>query len=106
LPRAIYSLLAIAVILISPRPQDIDPQNAFFSNPGALMDPQTAPKFLYAVAGGLDIFVIWVLILVAIGLKAAGGRKLSFGGALFAVVLPYVVWMLARASLSAAGLMG
>ncbi len=70
------------------------------------MDPQTSSKFLYTLAGNLDVFVIWVLLLIAAGLKAAGGKRLSFGGALFSVALPFVVYAFIRASLAAAGLSG
>jgi len=106
LPRALYGVLAIVVILVSPHREDVDPQNAFLSNASALMDPQTSSKFLYTLASGLDFFVLWVMILAAMGLKAAGGKKLSFGGAFFAVALPYAVWIFIRSGLAAAGLMG
>jgi len=39
-------------------------------------------------------------LLVATGLKAAGGKKLSFGGALTAVALPWAILVLGRASLA------
>jgi hypothetical protein len=70
------------------------------------MDPMTAPKFLRAVANNLDIFVIWTLLLIATGLKAAGGKRLSFGGALFAVVLPFAIYVLLRGATAAAGFGG
>ncbi|MBV8730637.1 MAG: YIP1 family protein [Acidobacteriia bacterium] len=100
LPRAIYSVLSAVVVLLNKNPDSLDPQNPFFSNPAALMDPQTSSKFLYAVASNVDIFVIWVILLTATGLKAAGGKRLSFGGALFAVVLPFVVFTLIRGALA------
>jgi hypothetical protein len=106
LPRSIYSVLATVVMYLTKNPEDFDPQNGFFSNPSVLMDPQTSSKFLYTFAGNLDVFVIWVLLLIAAGLKAAGGKRLSFGGALFSVTLPFVVYVLIRASLAAAGLSG
>jgi hypothetical protein len=106
LPRAIYAILSTAVMFATKNPEDFDPQNGFFSNPSVMMDPQTSSKFLYALAGNLDVFVIWVLLLIAMGLKAAGGKRLTFGGALFSVALPFVVYVLIRASLVAVGLSG
>ncbi|HEY7390737.1 MAG TPA: Yip1 family protein [Bryobacteraceae bacterium] len=106
LPRSIYSILATVVMYLTKNPEDFDPQNGFFSNPSVLMDPQTSSKFLYTLAGNLDVFVIWVLLLIATGLKAAGGKRLSFGGALFSVALPFVVYAFIRASLAAMGLSG
>jgi hypothetical protein len=46
------------------------------------------------------------VLLAATGLKAAGGKRLSLGGALFAVMLPGVCWVLIRGALAGAGLMG
>ena len=104
LPRVIYAGLSISVMFLK-TPDEFDLQNAFASNPGAFMDPQKS-KFLYTVASQLDVFSIWVILLVAVGLKAAGGKRLSFGGALFAVVLPWAVYVLLRGGLAAAGLGG
>jgi hypothetical protein len=106
LPRTIYSVLSTVVVYLTKTPEDFDPRNGFFSNPAALMDPQTSSKFLYSIASNADIFVIWVLLLTAAGLKAAGGKRLSFGGAFFAVFLPFAVWVLIAAALAASGLSG
>lgn len=105
LPRVIYAGLSISVMFLK-TPDEFDLQNAFASNPGAFMDPQKSSRFLYTVASQLDVFSIWVILLVAVGLKAAGGKRLSFGGALFAVVLPWAVYVLIRGGVAAAGLGG
>jgi hypothetical protein len=67
-------------------------------NPGAFMDPKTSSKFLYSVATSLDLFSFWIMILIATGLKAASGKKLSFGGAFFAVALPWAVYVLGKSA--------
>lgn len=104
LPNIIYSALATVVVFVTRNPDDFNPQNGFVSNPAAFMDPLTASKFLYTVARYVDVFVIWGVLLTATGLKAAGGKKLSFGGALFAVLLPFVIFVLISGAL--AGLQG
>jgi hypothetical protein len=104
LPNIIYSALATVVVFVTRNPEDFNPQNGFVSNPAAFMDPMTTSKFLYTVARYADVFVIWGVLLTATGLKAAGGKKLSYGGALFAVVLPFLVFVLISAAL--AGLQG
>jgi hypothetical protein len=48
----------------------------------------------------LDLFTIWGILLTAVGLKAAAGKRLSFGGALFAVVLPWAVLVLLGATVA------
>jgi hypothetical protein len=105
LPNVIARLLSIPVLYVK-NPEDIDPQNPFLSNLGAVMDPDKSSKFLYSLATSLDVFSIWVILLIAVGLKAAGGKRLSFGGALFAVVLPWACWVLIRGALASLGMMG
>jgi hypothetical protein len=105
LPGVISAALATVVMFLK-KPEDFDIQHPLAFNLGALMDPQTSSKFLHSVATSMDLFTIWVILLLATGFKAAGGKSLSFGGALFAVVLPWGIWVLIRAALAGAGLMG
>ncbi len=58
-------------------------------------------KFVYSVASALDLFSLWKLALIAIGLKAAGGKNMSMAGALTATLLPWAIWTLCAASLAA-----
>jgi len=97
--RVISSILTIVVIFLK-NPDQFNAQNPLAFNPGAFMDPQTTSKFVYTLASAFDLFTIWQIVLIAIGLKAAAGKKLSFGGALFSVVLPWAVLVLAGASLA------
>lgn len=105
LPKCIASVLGIVVMFLK-NPDDFNTRNPIAFNPAAFMDPQTSSKFLYSIATSLDLFSIWVILLLAIGLKAAGGKRLSFGGALFAVLLPWGVIVLISAALAGAGLFG
>ena len=76
-------------------------KNPLMFNPGAFMDPTTASKGLYSVASALDLFTIWKLVLIGIGVKAAGGRNLSTGGAMTAVFLPWALWVICAAGFAA-----
>ncbi len=99
LPSLIMSILIVIVLQLK-NVADFNVQNPLMFNPGAFMDPQTSPKFIYSLAGSLDLFVIWTLLLVATGLKAAAGKRISFGGALFAVMLPWAVIILGKAAVA------
>jgi hypothetical protein len=99
LVRIPYILLCIVVMFLK-NPADFDLQHPLMFNAGAFMDPQAANKFVYTLASAFDLFTIWSLVMIAIGLKAAAGKKLSFGGALFAVVLPWLVVVLAGGALA------
>jgi hypothetical protein len=97
-------VLMVVVIFLKANPADFDIQHPLMFNAGALMDPNGPNKFLFAVASSLDVFSFWRIFLIAVGLKAAAGTKLSFGGALFAVLLPWGVLVLIGATF--AGLFG
>ena len=99
MPGLISTVLTIIVMFLK-NPDDFNLQNPLVFNPGALMDPLTTSKFLYSIATSLDLFMIWMLVLIGLGLKAAGGRSLSTGGAMAAVFVPWIVWTLGKASLA------
>lgn len=99
LPNVVAALLTGVVMLLK-NPDDFDLQNPLMFNAGAFMDPEHSSKFLHSMATSIDLFSFWVILLMATGLKAAGGKKLSFGGALFVVVLPWAVYVLAKSGLT------
>jgi hypothetical protein len=99
IPGLVYIALAIVVMFLK-NPDDFDINNPLAFNPGALMDPATSSKFLYSLAKSLDVFSAWRIILIAVGLKAAAGKTLSFTGALMAVLIPWGIWVLGSASLA------
>jgi hypothetical protein len=105
LPGVISAGLAMIVMFLK-KPDDFDIRDPLVFNLGVLMDPQTSSKSLHSIATSLDLFSIWMILLLATGFKAAAGKRISFGGALFAVVLPWGVWVLIRAGLAGAGMMG
>jgi hypothetical protein len=93
-----YALATVVMFLKSPDQFNLTNPVAF--NPAAFMDPKNVSKFIYTLGTGLDLFVIWSLILTVIGLKAAAGKKLSTGGAAIAVILPYALLLLLGATLA------
>jgi hypothetical protein len=98
LPGLLFTGLAIAVMFLK-NPEDFNLRNPLMFNPGAFMDPATASKFLYSLASSLDLFTLWTMLLMAVGLSAAG-RKFSFGSALTAILLPWGVMVLGKAALA------
>jgi hypothetical protein len=100
LPRAIAAILTIVVVFLK-NPDDFNIRNPLAFNLGAFMDPNGS-KFVYALATALDLFTIWNILLVAVGLKAAAGKKLTFAGALVAVVAPWALVVLGGAAIAGA----
>jgi hypothetical protein len=103
IPNIIAAILTIVVMFLK-SPDDFRLENPLVFNAGAFMDPVSSNKFVLSLASSFDLLWMWSLFLMAIGLKAAGGKKLSMGGAVTAVFLPWLVWVLGKSAL--AGLRG
>jgi hypothetical protein len=93
----VSSPLAIIVMLMK-QPGDVDPEHLMATNVGEFLSRDT-PKALMKIASSLDIFTIWLLVLLAIGFAAANPKKVSTGaaygivfGAWAAKVLVTVIW--------------
>jgi hypothetical protein len=97
-----YVVSAILTMIVAclKNPDDFNMQNPLAFNPAAFMDPQTSSKFIYSLASSIDVISFWAIFLIATGLKAAAGKKLSFGGAFFSVLLPWGVYVLGKSALA------
>jgi hypothetical protein len=102
LPMVIKNLLSLVVVFLK-NPDDFNLTNPLAFNIAAFMDPLTSSKFLYTLGAMFDLFAIWTIVLTAVGLSAAAGKKrLSFGGGLFAAATPWVVFGLLVGGMAAA----
>ena len=93
LPFAVATLLAMGLMYVQ-SPAEFDLQNPVMSNLGVFFDPVESPV-LFALTKSLDVFVIWVLLLLATGFSAAG-RRLSWGKAFTWVVGTWVLFVVGR----------
>jgi len=99
LPAVFVSLLAIISLLAGVSSDGFMIQNPAATNLGAFLDP-TASPVLYALLSSVDVFTIWSLILMAIGVTCISKVK---RGTAFAVVLGwYGLWVLIKLGLAAA----
>ena len=86
----IKQLLSIVVLFLK-NPDDFNLLNPLAFNVAAFMDPLTSSKFLYTLADVRSVRDIWTIVLTAIGLSAAAGKKrLSFGGGLIATATGFL----------------
>jgi hypothetical protein len=92
LVRGLYSLLLILLLYLKP-PEDFNIQVSPFS-PAAYMNRAENPKWLMSLAGSLDLFTLWTIVLLAIGFSVAA-KKLSFSKALIAIAIPWLIWVTA-----------
>lgn len=97
LPFALKSILAGISVAAGAAADSFTFQNPLASNPGYFLNPANG-HFLYSVMSAVDIFMIWTLILTAIGFSVAGKVKRST--AMLIVFGWYLVFTLAGAGLS------
>ncbi|HUO29540.1 MAG TPA: Yip1 family protein [Bryobacteraceae bacterium] len=103
LPGLISSILAIVVMFLK-NPDDFNLQNPLAFNLGAfLAPPPNTGKFVYGVAKSFDLFTIWMILLMAVGLSVAS-KKMAFSKAVILIVVPWLIWVLATSGL--AGMFG
>ncbi|MGZ4815316.1 MAG: YIP1 family protein, partial [Terriglobales bacterium] len=99
LPLMVKSLLAMLSVVAGINPDSFSFQNPVATNPGYFMNPPDN-VFLYSVASGLDIFMIWTLVLTAIGFTCVSKVK---RGTSFAIVFGWwAVFTLAGAAVAGA----
>lgn len=103
LPGILAAILLSVSLLLSPDPSAFDLNgNPIATNPGFFMDPQ-GNKFLYGLASGLDVFKIWLVVLLGLGFAAASpNRKLTAGKAITTMFVIYAILVIGGAAVSAA----
>ncbi len=93
-PLLFGTIMALAVMLLK-NPDEFDLQYPTLTNIGAFLEPASTPKWLLSLGTSIDIFTIWVLILLATGFSAAS-RKISWGSAFAGVMGTWAVYVLVK----------
>jgi Yip1-like protein len=99
LPLIIKSLLAILSVGVGASADSFTFQNPIASNPGYFINPADS-RWLYGLGSALDIFMIWTLILTAIGFTTVSRVKQSTS--LLIVFGWYLLFVFATTGLGAA----
>lgn len=98
LALALKTLLAPISVAAGASPDSFTFQNPVATNPGYIMNPADSP-FLYSLLSSVDIFLLWTLVLTALGFTYVSKVK---RGTAFAVVFGWwLVFTLAAAALGA-----
>jgi Yip1-like protein len=101
LVRVLAALIGILVLFKGVDPEGFDIQNPIATNLGVLLDPNTSNKFLYHLLSGIDIFTIWLIILLGMGfaIQSRKKKKMSTGTGITTVAVIYGIFLLVRAAL-------
>ncbi|MCX6622934.1 MAG: Yip1 family protein, partial [Acidobacteria bacterium] len=73
MPSVISSILAIVVMFLKD-PADFDMRNPLAFNLGAFLDKEATSKFLHSLATSIDLFSIWMIVLLGIGYAVASKK--------------------------------
>lgn len=98
LPGVLTGLIFIVLLLVKDA-NAIDVQNPIMTNLGALIGKEALPKPLYTLLSAIDIFKLWIVGLLSVGLAAAGRTRVARAAA--AVISLYALWVLIRMAFSA-----
>jgi len=98
LPLLVKTVLATASVAAGANPDSFVLANPVATNPGYFLSPAGSP-FLYSLASAADIFMIWTLILTAIGFAAV--TKLKTSTTMAVVFAWYLAFSLGSAALAA-----
>lgn len=102
LPSAISSVLSLIVMLLK-HPEDFDLQNPLPANLGAFISSPPSPRWLQSLASSIDLFSIWVILLLALGFSVASGGRMSYGKSLSLVIAPWLLYVLIKSGLAGLG---
>jgi len=98
LPTVLYALLGVLSLIAGVNPEGFNIKNPVATNPAYFMDP-AGNHFLYGMASALDVFVVWSIVLMAIGYASVSKLKRS---TTFAVIVGwYVAYKLVWSGLAA-----
>jgi hypothetical protein len=96
MPQSVIGNIAGLITVLLRAPDTIDPNNPIATNLAAALSRTETPPFLYAIAGSLDVFSIWFLILLMIGVSKMS-KKVSIGKAAAIVFGVWVIYVLCKA---------
>jgi hypothetical protein len=100
LPKVIFSLIAIVVMVIGVEPEGFDMENPLATQLGVILGSNTDHRFLYHILSGVDLFGLWCVFLMGLGFATVSQKKISTGAAVTAVAAWYVFGILLRAAIS------
>jgi TctA family transporter len=100
LPGILSAILAILALAFGD-PEGFRMDNPIGTNPAHFMDPTSTPKFLYAMLTSLDVFSLWIVVLIGIGFALNAKKKISISSGITTVAVWYFIAKLVGAGIAA-----
>jgi Yip1-like protein len=101
LPLLIQTVLSMVVLFLKD-PDEFNLRNPLVFNVGAFLSPDSS-AVLRVLGSSIDLFSLWIVVLLAIGVSAAG-RKISFGKAFTGIASLWVLLVGLKVAAAAVGI--
>jgi hypothetical protein len=98
-PTALHSVLALIILPLKPY-GEVDPESIVATSVKAFLS-DSAPKWLAALGGSLELFWIWFLVLVSIAFAAANPKRIKPATGFAVVFGLWGMWVLAKVAWAA-----
>ena len=98
MPSMISSILSTVVVWLKP-PSDVNVQNLIPASNLAILVDQEAHKALYRLASSIDLFSVWHIVVLGIGIAAAARFSVKKG--VMTVLIPWAIWVLGSVAMVA-----
>jgi Yip1 domain len=96
------AIIALVMILLAD-PDQFNAQNPMPTNPGFFFNPRETSKPLLSLLGSLDVFSIWLIVLLGTGFSEAVSRKVKPTTISLCFAGLWVVWVLFKMGLAMLG---
>jgi hypothetical protein len=100
LPALLGYVLGLVVILFGGT-DNLDPQNPIPLNLAFFLNYKDVPKPLFALAGSVDIVVVWMVILLGVGMSKATGGKVKALPITLCFVGAWAIWIIGKVAITA-----
>jgi hypothetical protein len=88
---SIFATAAFLLVMFIKSPEDFDLKNPAGFNLGFYLDPHSTPAWLVSLGNSIDVFTIWIILLLATGMSVAA--KKSWVSSLMGVALPWALFV-------------
>jgi len=100
LPTILGYVMSLVVVLFGGT-DNLDPQNPVPLNLAFFLNYKEVPKPLFALAGSVDILIVWMIILLGIGMSQASGGKVKATSVTLCFVGAWAVWIIGKVGFAA-----
>jgi hypothetical protein len=100
LPAILGYVLGLVVILFGGT-DNLDPQNPIPLNLAFFLNYKEVPKPLFALAGSVDIVVVWMVVLLGVGMSRATGGKVKALPITLCFVGAWAIWIIGKVAIAA-----